>query len=74
MLHYYILEDAVNCHADIWYRHNYASYLYPHANIYSQRISDLLVCFGTPEQKRNFLLRHIEYVLVFNGQGGIRPH
>ena len=63
MLHYYILEDAANCHADIWYRHNYASYLYPHANIYSQRISDLLACLGTPEQKRNFLLKHIEYVL-----------
>ena len=63
MLHYYILEDAANCHADIWYRHNYASYLYPHANIYSQRISDLLACLGTPEQKRSFLLKHIEYVL-----------
>lgn len=63
MLHYYILEDAANCHADIWYRHNYASYLYPHANIYSQRISDLLACLGTPEQKRTFLLKHIEYVL-----------
>ena len=63
MLHYYILEDAANCHADIWYRHNYASYLYPRANIYSQRISDLLSCLGTPEQKRNFLLKHIEYVL-----------
>ena len=64
MLHYYILEDAANCHADIWYRHNYASYLYPHANIYSQRISDLLACLGTPEQKRNFLMKHIEYVLA----------
>ena len=63
MIHYYILEDAANCHADIWYRHNYASYLYPHANIYSQRISDLLSCLGTPEQKREFLLKHIEYVL-----------
>ena len=63
MLHYYILEDAANCHADIWYRHNYASYLYPHANIYSQRISDLLSCLGAAEQKRSFLLKHIEYVL-----------
>lgn len=63
MIHYYILEDAANCHADIWYRHNYASYLYPHANVYSQRISELLANIGTPEQKRNFLLKHIEYVL-----------
>ena len=63
MIFYYILEDAANCHADIWYRHNYASYLYPHANIYSQRISDLLAAIGDPEQKRKFLLAHIEYVL-----------
>jgi len=64
MIHFYILEDAANCHADIWYRHNYASYLHPHANIYSQRISDLLAAIGDPEQKRKFLLAHIEYVLA----------
>ena len=63
MIHFYILEDAANCHADIWYRHNYASYLYPQANIYSQLISDMLAALGDPEQKRRFLLAHIEYVL-----------
>lgn len=63
MLHYYILEDRANSQACTWYQHNYASYLYPHANIYSQRVSDLLATLGTPEQKRAFLLAHIEYVL-----------
>ena len=63
MLYYYILEDSANCHADIWYRHNYVSFLHPKANVYSQRISDLLACLGSPEQKRKFLLEHIEYVL-----------
>ncbi|MBQ8706965.1 MAG: transposase [Succinivibrionaceae bacterium] len=63
MICYYVLEDRANSHAETWYRHNYASYLYPHANVYSQRISDLLATLGEPEQKRNFLLAHIEYVL-----------
>ena len=64
LLHYYILEDRANSHAETWYRHNYASLLYPGANIYSQRISELLAVIGTPEQKRNFLIAHIEYVLA----------
>lgn len=63
MICYYVLEDRANSHAETWYRHNYVSYIYPHANVYSQRISDLLATLGEPEQKRNFLLAHIEYVL-----------
>ena len=27
LLHYYILEDRANSHAETWYRHNYASLL-----------------------------------------------
>ena len=64
LIHYYILEDRANCHAETWYAHNYASYLYPRANIYSQRVSELLAGIGTPEQKRNFLIAHIRYVLA----------
>ena len=60
---FYILEDASNQNAHIWYLHNFASYIYPHANIYSQRISDLLTTIGQDFQRRNFLIKHIEYVL-----------
>lgn len=63
MLFYYVLEGAANVNAESWYRQNYARYLFPKANVYSQRISDLLNTLGDDSQRRNFLIAHIRYLL-----------
>ena len=63
MVHFYTLESAANCRASGWYRQNYVRFLYPKANLASQRISDLLAAIGTDEQKRRFLVAHISYIL-----------
>lgn len=63
MLFFYTLESEANVHAQSWYNQNYAKYLFPKANISSQRISDFLRSIGTPEVRRAFLLAHIKYLL-----------
>ena len=63
MLFFYTLESEANVHAKSWYNQNYAKYLFPKANISSQRISDFLRSIGTPEVRRAFLLAHIKYLL-----------
>ena len=63
MLFFYTLESEANVHAKSWYNQNYAKYLFPKANISSQRISDFLRSIGTPEVRRDFLLAHIKYLL-----------
>lgn len=63
MIQYYALEGKASIHANTWYRSSYASYLYPKANLSTQRISDFLKAVGTPENRRDFLLAHIQYVL-----------
>ena len=63
MLFFYTLESEANAHAKSWYNQNYAKYLFPKANISSQRVSDFLRSIGTPEVRRAFLLAHIKYLL-----------
>ena len=63
MLFFYTLESEANVHAQSWYNQNYVKYLFPKANISSQRISDFLRSIGTPEVRRAFLLAHIKYLL-----------
>lgn len=62
MIHYYILEDRANRHAEKWYRHNFTKFLYPKANLSSQRISDFLAAIGTSANKRIFLTHHMRYL------------
>ena len=61
-LSYYILESSANCHAESWCRQNFASFLYPKANLARQRFSTLFVTIGSPENIRRFLLAHIQYL------------
>ena len=61
-LSYYILESSANCHAESWCRQNFASFLYPKANLASQRFSTMLATIGRPENIRRFLLAHIQYL------------
>ena len=66
-LAYYTLESSANCHAESWCRQNYASFLYPKANLGSQRFSSLLATIGKPEKVRGFLLAHIQYLAGIYG-------
>ena len=61
-LSYYTLESGANCHAEPWCRQNFASFLYPRANLASQRFSAMLDTIGRPENIRRFLLAHIQYL------------
>lgn len=63
LLFFYTLESEANVHAQSWYHQNYAKYLFPKANISSQRISDFLSAIGTPEVRRAFLLSHIKFLI-----------
>ena len=63
MIQQYALEGRASTQAYTWYRSSYASYLYPKANLATQRISDLLKSVGRPENRRAFLEEHIKYVL-----------
>lgn len=63
MIQFYALEGRASTQAAAWYRSSYASYLYPKANLSTQRISDFLKAVGTPENRRAFLLAQIKYVL-----------
>ena len=61
-LSYYTLEADANSHAESWCRQNFASFLYPKANLASQRFSTMLASIGRAENIRNFLLAHIQYL------------
>ena len=64
MLHYYLLTDTADMHAGSWYQNSYAKFLYPDANLYSQRISEFYESIGRDDANRVvFLEKHIEYVL-----------
>ena len=52
LLSYYILTSYANCHAEDWWELTYAKYLYPKAQLASQRISDALVDIGSEDAKR----------------------
>lgn len=62
MLCYYILCQNANCYADDWWRGNYASILYPKANLTSQRISDFLASIGDEYSQREFFKAYFPYL------------
>ena len=63
MLLYYLLSDGVGYFAKTWYDYSYAKFLYPCANLASQRVSDFLAAMGKDENVRSFLISHIKYLL-----------
>ena len=63
MLLYYLLSNGVAYCANTWYDNSYAKYLYPYANMASQRISEFLAVMGSDENRQNFLMSHIKYLL-----------
>ena len=62
MLHYYLLSNASDLHAEFWYQNSYAHFIYPKANIASQRLSDFYASIGKPDVRAVFLTAHIEYI------------
>ena len=63
MVQYYLLCHGAASGAETWYQYNYTKFLYPKANLSSQRISDFYVAIGGDENRRDYLLAHIKYLL-----------
>lgn len=63
LLHYYLLSNNADCDAFLWYQNSYARFLYPQANLSSQRISDFYVTFGNDNNRRAFFQGHIPYLI-----------
>lgn len=59
---YYILTSYANCHAEDWWELTYAKYLYPKAQMASQRISDALSDIGSEDAKRGFFKEYYKFL------------
>lgn len=64
MLLFYTLSGLANVDAIHWYEGNVVQFLYPKANMTSQRISDFLAAIGTPEKQMAFQKAYIKYVMT----------
>jgi hypothetical protein len=62
-----LLADDANCYAERWLEGSYAKYLYPKADLRSQRISEFLERLGEEEVKRGFFDEYIEYFKTIPG-------
>lgn len=62
MICYYIMRQASNSNAQVWYEGNYISELYPGANPSSQRISRMMNSVGSEESYRNFFASYFEHI------------
>lgn len=62
LLAYYILTSYANCHAEDWWELTYARYLYPKAQMASQRISEALADIGSEDAKRSFFRKYFRFL------------
>ena len=62
MIQYYLLCNSASDHAKTWYEGNYASILYPRANLTSQRVTDFLESLGKPESVNAYFDAHVAWV------------
>ena len=62
LLVYYILTSFANCHAEDWWELTYAKYLYPKAQLASQRISEALADIGSEDAKRSFFKEYFRFL------------
>ena len=63
MVQFYLLSPLSDCKAYMWYQNTYTRFLYPQANLNSQRISDFYKTFGHCNNRRAFFEHHIPYLL-----------
>jgi hypothetical protein len=68
LLMFYVLCNMANYNAVEWFNGNYATILYPKANLESQRISDLLSSIGQERSCRAFFLEYSK--LLVRREGG----
>ena len=66
LLAFYILTSHANCHAEDWWELTYARYLYPKAQMASQRISEALADIGSEDAKRSFFREYIKFLEAIN--------
>ena len=66
LLAFYILTSYANCHAEDWWELTYARYLYPKAQMASQRISEALADIGSEDAKRSFFREYIKFLERFD--------
>jgi hypothetical protein len=57
-----LLDNAVNSYAQEWYDGSYARYIYPNAQLASQRISEFVKNFGKEENLRVFFNAYFAYL------------
>lgn len=62
LLAYYILSPLANCHAQDWWELTYAKFLYPKAQMASQRISEALADIGSEDAKRHFFSEYYKFL------------
>ena len=62
LIMYYVTQNRANCNATNWYNLSYAKFMYPEANLESQRISEILKDVGSEEAKRDFFSKYIEFL------------
>ncbi len=62
LLSYYLLSPHANCHAEDWWNLTYARFLFPKAQMSSQRISDALVDIGSEDAKHKFFKEYFRYL------------
>lgn len=67
----YIISPFANCDTENWYYKSVAKYLFPKANLSSQRISDCLASIGDPNIERSFFSTFIPYVQKCCNDDGI---
>ena len=63
MLLFYTLSGLANSNAIHWYNGSIVQWLYPKANMTSQRISDFLTAIGTPEKQMAYQRAYISFVI-----------
>ena len=62
LLAYYVLSPLANSHAQDWWELTYARFLYPKAQMASQRISDALADIGSEDAKRSFFKEYYRFL------------
>ena len=69
LLSYYILSPHANSHAQDWWELTYARFLYPNAQMASQRISEALADIGSEDAKRRFFKEYFRFLETYETGG-----
>lgn len=69
LLLFYILEHSSNVYALCWWKGSFARFLYPEANLTSQRISDALGAIGQEDSLRAFFFGYLDWLGITVREG-----